>query len=113
VGEAVKAAETLEGEGISARVLNVHTIEPLDEDAVLAAAAECRAIVTVEDHSVRGGLGGAVAETLAQRDGGARLHVIGVRTFGESGTSEELYEKHGLAANRVAETVRGLLTGLS
>jgi transketolase len=113
VGEAVKAAETLEGEGTSARVLNVHTIQPLDEDAVLAAAAECRAIVTVEDHSVRGGLGGAVAETLAQGDGGARLHLIGLRTFGESGTSEELYEKYGLAANRVAETTRSILSELS
>ena len=113
VGEAIKAAETLDAEGISARVLNVHTIEPLDEDAILAAAAECRAIVTVEDHSARGGLGGAVAETLAQRDGGARFHVIGLRTFGESGTSEELYEKHGLAANRVAETTRSILAELS
>ena len=113
VGEAVKAAETLQGEGISARVLNVHTIQPLDEDAVLAAATECRAIVTVEDHSARGGLGGAVAETLAQRDGRARLHVIGLRTFGESGTSEELYEKYGLAADRVAESTRALLAELS
>jgi transketolase len=113
VGEAMKAAEALDGEGISARVLNAHTIEPLDEDAVLAAAAECRAIVTVEDHSARGGLGGAVAETLAQRDGGARLHVIGLRSFGESGTSEELYEKYGLSANRVAETTRSLLAELS
>jgi transketolase len=69
--------------------------------------------VTVEDHSARGGLGGAVAETLAQRDGGARLHVIGLRSFGESGTSEELYEKYGLSANRVAETTRSLLAELS
>src|SRR5919106_1139506 len=113
VGEAMKAAEALDGEGISARVLNAHTIEPLDEDAVLAAAAECRAIVTVEDHSARGGLGGAVAETLGQRDGGARLDVIGLRSFGESGTSEELYEKYGLSANRVAETTRSLLAELS
>jgi transketolase len=98
---------------VSARVLNVHTIQPLDEAAVLAAASDCRALVTVEDHSVRGGLGGAVAEVLAQRDGGARLHVIGVRTFGESGTSDELYEKHGLAADRVAQTTRSILTELS
>jgi transketolase len=112
VSEAVKAAELLRAEGVSARVLNVHTIQPLDEEAVLAAASDCRALVTVEDHSVRGGLGGAVAEVLAQRDGGARLHVIGVRTFGESGTSDELYEKHGLAADRVAETTRSILANL-
>jgi transketolase len=113
VGEAAKAAEALDGEGISTRVLNVHTIQPLDEDAVLRAAVDCRAIVTVEDHSARGGLGGAVAETLAQRDGGARLHVIGMRTFGESGTSEELYEKYGLSADRIAETTRSILAELS
>jgi transketolase len=113
VAEAVKAAEALNGDGISARVLNVHTIHPLDEDAVLAAASDCRAIVTVEDHSVRGGLGSAVAEVLAQGDGVARLHVIGLRTFGESGTSEELYEKYGLAGDRIAETTRSFLGNLN
>ncbi|HEV8682976.1 MAG TPA: transketolase C-terminal domain-containing protein [Actinomycetota bacterium] len=113
VAEAVKAAEALNGDGISARVLNVHTIHPLDEDAVLAAASDCRAIVTVEDHSVRGGLGSAVAEVLAQGDGAARLHVIGLRTFGESGTSEELYEKYGLAGDRIAETTRSFLGNLN
>jgi transketolase len=112
VGEAVKAAEALDGEGISTRVLNVHTIQPLDQDAVLRAAADCRAIVTVEDHSARGGLGGAVAETLAQRDGGARLHVIGMRTFGESGTSEELYEKYGLSGSGITRTVKEALAPL-
>jgi transketolase len=111
VAEAVKAAEILQSDGVSARVLNVHTIQPIDEDAVLAAASDCRAVVTVEDHSARGGLGGAVAEVLAQRDGRARLHVIGLRTFGESGQSDELYEKYGLAGDRVAETVRNVLDG--
>jgi transketolase len=113
VAEAVKAADALSGDGISARVLNVHTIQPLDEEAVLAVASDCRAIVTVEDHSVRGGLGGAVAEVLAQRDGDARLHIIGLRSFGESGPSEELYEKYGLSGDRIAETTRSFLTGLS
>ena len=114
VAEAVKAADILkERDGITARVLNVHTIQPLDEEAVLGAASDCGALVTVEDHSVRGGLGGAVAEVLAQRDGDARLHIIGVRTFGESGTSEELYEKHGLAGERVAETTRSFLAEIA
>jgi transketolase len=113
VAEAVKAAEALEGDGISVRVLNVHTIHPLDEEAILAAASECRAVVTVEDHSVRGGLGSAAAEVLAQLDGNSRLHIIGLRTFGESGTSEELYDKYGLAGNRVAETVRAILADLT
>jgi transketolase len=113
VPEALKAADALRGDGISARVLNVHTIQPLDEEAVLAAAADCRAIVTVEDHGVRGGLGGAVAEVLAQRDGDASLHIIGLRSFGESGPSDELYEKYGLAGDRIAETTRSFLSGLS
>ncbi|MGH2683746.1 MAG: transketolase family protein [Actinomycetota bacterium] len=110
--EAMKAAEDLEADGISVRVLNVHTIHPLDEDAILAAASDCRAVVTVEDHGVRGGLGSGVAEVLAQRDGQARLHIIGLRTFGESGTSEELYDKYGLAGARVAEATRSLLANL-
>lgn len=108
VAEAVDAARALEDGGVSARVLNVHTIKPLDEEAVLAAASDCRAVVTVEDHSVHGGLGGAVAEVLAERDG-ARLHRIGLRTFGESGSTEELYDKYGLSGHRIAETVRRLL----
>jgi transketolase len=113
VAEAVKAADALSGDGISARVLNVHTIQPLDEEAILAAASECRAVVTVEDHSVRGGLGSAAAEVLAQLDGNNRLHIIGLRTFGESGTSEELYDKYGLAGDRVAETIRAILADLT
>lgn len=114
VGEAMKAAEMLEGEGVSAAVINVHTIAPLDEDAVLEAASGKKAIVTVEDHSVRGGLGGAVAEVLASRNGGlAPLHRIGMTTFGESGTTEELYAKYGLDAGGIATTTRELLQGLS
>jgi transketolase len=112
--EAMKAADILkEADGISVRVLNVHTIHPLDEDAILAAASDCRAVVTVEDHGVRGGLGSAAAEVLAQLDGNSRLHIIGLRTFGESGTSEELYDKYGLAGDRIADTVRQVLNSQS
>jgi len=81
-------------------------------DAVLQAAAECRALVTVEDHSAVGGLGGAVAETLATRGGGAPLRIIGHRTFGESGTPDELYERYGLSGGRIAETTREFLQTL-
>lgn len=102
VPEALKAAEQLAGKGITARVLGIHTIKPIDEDAILAAAVDCGRLVTVEDHSAVGGLGGAVAEVLATRDSGARLRIIGTRTFGESGTPEELYEQHGLSAGRIA-----------
>lgn len=110
VGEAVKAAESLKGEGISASVLNVHTIAPLDEGAVRAAAASHRAVITIEDHSVHGGLGGAVAEVLAAGNGGfAPLHRIGMRSFGESGSPPELYAKYGLNAEGIATTTREVL----
>ncbi|HJV04231.1 MAG TPA: transketolase C-terminal domain-containing protein [Actinomycetota bacterium] len=110
VGEAVKAAEILAGEGVSARVLNVHTIKPLDADAVRSAAADCRALVTVEDHSVHGGLGGAVAEVLAAENGRrAPLHRVGMTTFGESGSTAELYAKYGLDADGIAREARSAL----
>jgi transketolase len=110
VGESLKAAKSLEGDGISAAVVNVHTIAPLDEDAVLEAASGKKAIVTVEDHSIRGGLGGALAEVLASRNGStAPLHRIGMSTFGESGTTEELYAKYGLDADGIARRIREIL----
>jgi transketolase len=110
VGEAMKAAAVLDGEGVSAAVVNMHTVAPFDEDAVLEAASGVRAIVTVEDHSIHGGLGGAVAEVLASRNGGlASLRRIGMSTFGESGTTEELYAKYGLDANGIARGVREFL----
>jgi transketolase len=113
VAEALKAADVLDREGISARVVNAHTIQPLDEDAVLAAASDCRGIVTVEDHSVVGGLGGAVAEVLAGRGAHAPLERVGLRTYGESGKPGELYEKYGLSADRVAETTRAFLSRIA
>lgn len=106
VQEALKAADVLAEEGVSARVVNMHTLKPLDEDAVLAAAADCGALVTVEDHSAMGGLGSAVAEVLATGDGRAPLLILGTRGFGESGSAEELYEKHGISGSRVAESTR-------
>ncbi len=115
VGECMKAAEVLEGRGISARVVNIHTIKPLDEEAILDTASACSAIVTVEDHGIWGGLGGAVAEVLAaapENGSRARLHIIGVRGFGESGTSEELYELHGLSGARVADQTEAFLKGI-
>jgi transketolase len=109
LSEAVSAAQTLGQDGISARVLDVHTVKPLDEEAILQAASDCGAIVTVEDHSVSGGLGGAVAEVLASRDGKAGLRILGVQGFGESGTSEELYAKHGIDADGIARSTREFL----
>ncbi len=113
VQEALKAAEIIEGDGFSARVVNVHTIKPLDEAAVLQAAMECRAMVTVEDHSATGGLGSAVSEILAAGEGRAPLMILGTRSFGESGSAEELYQKHGISAPRVAESTRQFLEKLT
>jgi transketolase len=112
VQEGLKAADALDRDGVSARVLNAHTLKPFDEDAVARAAAECRGLVTVEDHSIAGGLGSAVAEVLAKGDGHAPLLVLGTRDFGESGGSEELYEKHGISGDRVAESARQFLDKL-
>jgi transketolase len=112
VGEAMKAAEALEADGISAAVHNVHTIAPLDEEAVVEAATGPKLVITVEDHSVRGGLGGAVAEVLAGRNGGtAPLRRIGMTTFGESGSTEDLYAKYGLDAEGIARSTRSFLEG--
>jgi transketolase len=112
VQEALKAADSLADGSVTARVVNAHTLKPFDEDAVLRAAADCRALVTVEDHSATGGLGSAVAEVLATRDGRAPLLVLGTRDFGESGSAEELYEKHGIGGERVAESTRQFLERL-
>jgi transketolase len=114
VGEAVKAAQALDADGISASVINVHTIAPIDEQAVRAAATSHRAVITIEDHSIHGGLGGAVAEVLAAGNGSAApLYRIGMRTFGESGSPQELYAKYGLDADGIAATAGEVLAGLT
>jgi transketolase len=105
VQEALKAADELARDGIESRVLNVHTIKPLDADAIRAAAAACGRIVTVEDHNVAGGLGSAVAEVLAMSDG-ARLSIVGVHDYGQSGSQEELYDAYGIDAAHVANVAR-------
>jgi transketolase len=109
VGQAVKAADELDSEGISAQVLNVHTLQPLDEEAVVEAATDRRAVITVEDHNVHGGLGGAVAEVLASRGVHAPLHRVGMRTFGESGSPDQLYTKYGLDSEGIARIARDVL----
>ena len=112
VHEALKAADELDADGISARVLNVHTIKPIDADAIVAAAADCKRIVTVEDHNVAGGLGSAVAEVVAQSNG-ARVSILGVRNYGQSGSPEELYDEYGISARHVAEAGRKAVSGSS
>ena len=110
LGRALEAAGALEKEGLSAEVLNVHTIKPLDTNAILASCERTGAVVTVEEHSIIGGLGSAVAEVLAeQASRRIPLQRIGVRdTFGESGTADELLAKHGLTVEQIAATARDL-----
>lgn len=101
VFEALTAAKILSHSGISARVINMHTIKPIDKEAILKAAKETGAIVTAEEHQILGGLGGAVAEILVQNHP-VPVEMIGIKdTFGESGTPEELAERYGLTANHI------------
>jgi transketolase len=111
VPEALQAAEVLAQQGIGARVLNMHTIKPLDAEAVLQVARETSLLVTIEEHTVIGGLGGAVAEVLADAGAGTRLRRLGVQdTFAVmSGNQQDFRERLGFsAAAVVAEVVRGL-----
>ena len=109
VSDALRASEELETEGIHARVLDIHTIKPLDEKAVLSAAKGTGAIVTVEDASIIGGLGGAVAELLSEKYP-VPMRRVGVKDqFGESGTSEEIKECYGLTAPFIKKAVRAVL----
>lgn len=109
VAPALAAAERLAGDGISARVVNVHTIKPLDEAAVRRAAEETKKLFAVEEHSVLGGLGGAVAETLSARTSPPLVR-IGIRdVFGESGPAAELLAKYGLDEDGVYRQIKEAL----
>ncbi len=109
VNEALEAAKLLEADGISAQVINIHTIKPLDVDLVAAAAAKTGKVVTIEEHSIIGGLGSAVAEVLAEKQP-AKLLRIGVEdTFGESGPAVKLLAKYGLDAAGIYSKVKGFL----
>jgi transketolase len=106
VEQALGAADLLAKHGISAAVINIHTIQPIDSDLLEDVARACGRVVTVEDHVPAGGLGGAVCEALAERYPVPVLR-IGVRGFGESGDPKELYDKFGLSASKVAEATAG------
>jgi transketolase len=105
------AAELLAAEGIDAHLVHVPTIKPLDEAAIVAAAERTGFVITVEEHSVIGGLGGAVAETLAERRP-TTVKRIGLQdVYGESAPNDALLEMFGLSAARVADQVRDLVAG--
>jgi transketolase len=99
---ALEAAKLLEAEGISAAVVNMHTVKPIDAETILAMNAKCKGIVTAEEHSVIGGLGSAVAEVLAGHDG-AKFARVGIQDkFGKSGKPNELFAAYGLTAENIA-----------
>ena len=109
LAEAMTAAETLKDEGISVRILDMHTIKPLDDEAVIKAAKETKGIVTAEEHTIFGGLGSAVAEVLVENHP-APMRRIGVKdTFGESGQPAELMVKYHLTANDIVKAVKELV----
>ena len=109
VAESLAAAEKLEAEGISVEVINMHTIKPLDVDLVVRSAAKTGKVVTVEEHSIIGGLGSAVAEVIAEKQP-AKLLRIGVEDrFGESGPALKLLEKYELDAAGIYNKVKAFL----
>ncbi len=106
---ALQTAELLAQEGIGAAVVNMHTIKPIDRELVSTMARRCRGIVTVEEHSVIGGLGSAVAEVLAET-GGCPMVRVGIQDkFGKSGKPAELFQAYGLTAENVINQCRLLL----
>lgn len=110
VTAAVEAAKMLEKDQIHARVINIHTIKPLDEELILKAAAETGKLVTVEEHSVIGGLGGAVCECVCKQNPVPVLRIGVNDVYGESGPAVQLLEKYGLDANGVYQKVRSFVT---
>lgn len=103
VGEALKAARDLGGRGFKVRVVNIHTLKPFDDDFIRTAARDSDRFVTVEDHHIVGGLGSAVCESVATQGAGVHVVRLGARDYGESGKSEELYEKYGLNSRHIVE----------
>ncbi len=110
VAMALEAAEMLRKKGIKPRVLNMHTIKPLDHDAILAAARETGAVVTAEEHSRYGGLGSAVAEVLIESDHRVPMKIVAINDrYLESGPPEDLLALAGLTPQNIADSLEGLL----
>jgi transketolase len=103
VWEALQAAEILNEQGISAEVINIHTIKPLDNEAILNSISKTRCIVTAEEHNFLGGLGESVARVLANNNPTPQEFVATQDTFGESGTPEQLMQKYGLNASAICK----------
>ena len=110
VWEALEAAKSLHQQGISAEVINIHTIKPLDDALILQSAKKTGAIVSCEEHNYLGGLGESVARVLAEKHPTPQAFVATQDTFGESGTPAELMDKYGLNAASIVEKTKAVLT---
>ncbi len=109
LADSLEASEILAREGINVRLVDMHTLKPIDEEAVISASRETGAIVTVEDSSIIGGLGGAVAEVVVENSV-VPLRRVGIKDrFGQSGTVEELKEEYGISARHIVQAVRELI----
>lgn len=110
VWEALQAAETLENEGISAEVINIHTIKPLDEEIILSSIGKTGCIVTAEEHNKFGGLGESVARCLATNNPTPQEFVATNDTFGESGTPKQLMDKYGINAEAIVNASKKVIS---
>lgn len=109
VSKAMEAADKLKAEGIEARVIDMHTIKPLDNEAVIKAAKETGALITAEEHSIVGGLGSAVAEVISE-ESPVRMKRVGVNdVFGQSGNPDELMELYGLTVDRLINEAKEIV----
>jgi len=109
VWTSIEAAKALAAQGISVELINIHTIKPLDEAAVLASAKKTRCVVTAEEHQINGGLGGSIAQLLARKLPTAMEMVAVNDSFGESGTASELLDKYGLGVTDIVQAVTNVI----
>ena len=110
MSQAVDAANSLEKEGVSVRVLDMHTLKPVDEDAIVKAAKETGGIITLEDHYTIGGLGSAVAEVIADKNLDCKFKRMGIpQLYPGFGDGPELYDKYGFGLEGTVEALRTML----
>ncbi|MCB0744146.1 MAG: transketolase family protein, partial [Ignavibacteriae bacterium] len=109
VWEALQAAETLNENGITADVINIHTIKPLDDEAILKSVKRTGCVVTAEEHNFLGGLGESVARLLSTNHPAPQEFIATQDTFGESGTPEQLMDKYGLNASAIVNAVKKVI----
>ena len=109
VSKALEASENLAKENISARVINMSTIKPIDKDIIIEAAKETKGIVTVEEHSIIGGLGSAVSEVVVENHPIKVVRIGTMDTFGESGNGNDLLQKYGLTVENIVKKAKEVL----